>query len=219
MTRPRPASRWRPRTDEASVADLTFLPALPRLIRRNVKSKATPESNSCCVPLVPTFVKARAAKGYKRRNRNTRLARGAERGICYPEARRVSCRSRDCLRVLRHRLIECSNQCMGTLGPGSGTVFRPHLRLSRGQVTRLNERPFDLCQGVVFVGRIEIIDEVTAHFRDRCAVGGYAELPMRKAFRNWQSPPLAQARKDREQAGAIGFRCAIAARLSLLPVT
>ena len=30
-----------------SVADLTFLPALPRVIRRNVKSKATLESNSC----------------------------------------------------------------------------------------------------------------------------------------------------------------------------
>jgi hypothetical protein len=31
----------------ASVADLTFLPALPRVLRRNVKSKATLESNSC----------------------------------------------------------------------------------------------------------------------------------------------------------------------------
>jgi hypothetical protein len=31
----------------ASVADLTFLPALPRVLRRNVKSKATLASNSC----------------------------------------------------------------------------------------------------------------------------------------------------------------------------
>ena len=31
----------------ASVADLTFLPALPRVLRRNVKSKATLESHSC----------------------------------------------------------------------------------------------------------------------------------------------------------------------------
>jgi drug/metabolite transporter (DMT)-like permease len=31
----------------SSVADLTFLPALPRVIRRNVKSKATLESYSC----------------------------------------------------------------------------------------------------------------------------------------------------------------------------
>ena len=30
-----------------SVADLTFLPPLPRVIRRNVKSKTTLESNSC----------------------------------------------------------------------------------------------------------------------------------------------------------------------------
>jgi acyl dehydratase len=31
----------------ASVADLTFLPALPRVLRRNVKPKATLESHSC----------------------------------------------------------------------------------------------------------------------------------------------------------------------------
>jgi acyl dehydratase len=31
----------------ASVADLTFLPVLPRVLRRNVKSEATLESHSC----------------------------------------------------------------------------------------------------------------------------------------------------------------------------
>ena len=31
----------------STLADLTFLPALPRVLRRNVKSKATLESNSC----------------------------------------------------------------------------------------------------------------------------------------------------------------------------
>src|ERR1700704_6646750 len=35
-----------------SVADLTFLPALPRVICRNVKSKATLESYSCWCPFV-----------------------------------------------------------------------------------------------------------------------------------------------------------------------
>src|SRR5260370_41539784 len=55
-----------------SVADLTFLPALPGVLRRNVKSKATLEPIAASVPLVPTFVRARAAKAYERRNRDTR---------------------------------------------------------------------------------------------------------------------------------------------------
>src|SRR6266540_2955196 len=57
----------------SSVADLTFLPALWRVLRRNVKSKATLEYHMVAsVPLVPTFVRVRAAKGYERRNRDTR---------------------------------------------------------------------------------------------------------------------------------------------------
>src|SRR5437660_1441587 len=43
----------------ASVADLTFLPALPRVLCRNVKSIATLESLVASVPLVPTFVHER----------------------------------------------------------------------------------------------------------------------------------------------------------------
>jgi len=39
------------RLDPASVADLTFLSALPRVIRRNVKSKATLESYKLLVSL------------------------------------------------------------------------------------------------------------------------------------------------------------------------
>src|SRR5208337_2359249 len=57
----------------------------------------------------------------------------------------------------------------------------------------------------VFIRWIEIIDKVTTHFRDRCAVGGYAELPVRQAFRNRQSPTLAKTWKDGEQAGTIGL--------------
>jgi hypothetical protein len=40
--------RW---SRDTSVADLTFLPALPQAIRRNVKSKATLESYSLLVSL------------------------------------------------------------------------------------------------------------------------------------------------------------------------
>ena len=123
------------------------------------------------------------------------LSGSSPRELCEDSPTRRSC---DGLRVLRHRLVECSNQRMGTVGPGSGTVFRLQLRLSSGHVTRLNERPFDLCQGVVFIRRIEIIDEVPTGFRDRCVVGGYAELPVRQAFRNRQSPTLAETWKDRE---------------------
>src|SRR5262249_5563267 len=95
-------------------------------------------------------------------------------------------------------LIKCSNQRMNTVCPRSGTVFGPQFDLSRGKVAGLDERPFDLCQCIIFVQGIEIIDEVTAYFRHRCVVGGYAELPVRQAFRNRQSPTLAKTRKDRE---------------------
>ena len=51
----------------SSVANLTFLPALPRVRRSNVKSKATLENHGVLVPLlVPTFVRARAAREYER---------------------------------------------------------------------------------------------------------------------------------------------------------
>jgi len=102
------------------------------------------------------------------------------------------------LRVLRYRLIKRSNQRMNTVRPRSGTVFGPQLCLSRGEVTWIDQRPFDLCQCIIFVQGIEIIDKVTTRFRDRCVVGGYAELPVRQAFHNRQSPTLAETRKDRE---------------------
>ena len=60
------------------VADLTFLPELRRVLRRNVKSKATPEHRVASVPLVPTLVNARAAKGYTSVGTGT-LAAG---GLC-----------------------------------------------------------------------------------------------------------------------------------------
>src|SRR6266852_365597 len=46
FVRARAAKGYERRNRDTSVADLTFLPALPRVIRRNVKSKATLESNS-----------------------------------------------------------------------------------------------------------------------------------------------------------------------------
>ena len=82
-------------------------------------------------------------------------------------------------------MIECSNQRMSTVGPRSRMVLGPQSRLPRGEITGVNERAFDFCQCIVFIRWIEIIDEVTTHFRDRCAIGGYAELPVRQAFRNW----------------------------------
>src|SRR5215472_6785402 len=94
---------------------------------------------------------------------------------------------------------------MNTVRPRSGTVFGPKLRLSRGEVSSIGERPFDLCQCIIFVQGIEIIDKVTARFRDRCVVGGDAELPVRQAFRNRQSPTLAETRKDREQARTVSL--------------
>src|SRR5260370_22329760 len=94
---------------------------------------------------------------------------------------------------------------MNTVRPRSGTVFGPKLCLPRGEVTGIDQRPFDLCQCIIFVQGIEIIDQVTTRFRDRCVVGGYAELPVRQAFRTRQSPTLAETRKNRESAGTISL--------------
>ena len=87
---------------------------------------------------------------------------------------------------------------MNTVCPRSGTVFGPQFDLSRRKVAGLDERPFDLCQRIIFVQGIEIIDKVATRFRDGCVVGGYAEFAMRQAFRNRQSPTLGQTREDRE---------------------
>ena len=83
-----------------------------------------------------------------------------------------------------YRLIDCLNKRISAVGPRSRMIFGPQLCLARGQVDGVNERPFDLGQRIVFIRWIEVIDKVAGHFRDRCAIGGYAELPVRQAFRN-----------------------------------
>src|SRR5215467_6065040 len=55
----------------ASVADLTFLLASWRVIRRNVNPKPHYNHRVASVPLLPTLVKVPAAKRYKRRKRDT----------------------------------------------------------------------------------------------------------------------------------------------------
>jgi hypothetical protein len=55
----------------ASVADLTFAPVSQRVLKANVKSKATLESIFTSVPLVLTFVNEPAAMAYECQNRDT----------------------------------------------------------------------------------------------------------------------------------------------------
>src|SRR5712691_4038796 len=114
------------------------------------------------------------------------------------EARSRTCFDREITSAALAAALQRSNQRMNTVGPCPATVFGPDLRLSRSQVTGINEWPLDLCQRILFIRRIKIIDEATAHFGNRCAVGGYAELAMRQALRNRQPPTLAETRKDRE---------------------
>ena len=87
---------------------------------------------------------------------------------------------------------------MDAVAPRSSTIFGPQLCLPRSQVTLVDERPFDLCQRIIFVLGIEIVDKLTTRFRDGCVVGGDAELPVCQAFHDRQSPALGQTRKDRE---------------------
>src|SRR6516225_3824629 len=72
FVRERAAKGYERRNRDTSAAHLTFLPPAPPAIRRNVKCKAALDSIFASVPLVPTFVRERAAKGYDRRNRDTR---------------------------------------------------------------------------------------------------------------------------------------------------
>src|SRR5712691_3625228 len=50
---------------DASVADLTFLPVLRRVLRRNVKSKATLESHGCQCPFGSDVRTSTCCKGIR----------------------------------------------------------------------------------------------------------------------------------------------------------
>jgi hypothetical protein len=108
-------------------------------------------------------------------------------------------------RVLQRRLIKFTDERMNTIGPGSGAIFGPHARLPRRQISGIKKGALDLRHRIVIVRRIEIVDEVAAYFRNRCSIRSHTELPVRQAFRDRQSPALAQTRKDCEQGGAISL--------------
>jgi hypothetical protein len=58
---------------DTSVVDLTFDSVSRRILKSNVKSKATLESNLAGVALVLTFVNELAATGYECQNRDTSM--------------------------------------------------------------------------------------------------------------------------------------------------
>src|SRR5262249_36918303 len=127
-----------------------------------------------------------------RRGLPTRLPSGAGQISGGRNVRSHTCFDREITNAVLAAALKCSNQPMNTVGPRLATIFGPDSCLSRRQVTGITERPFDLCQRILFIRRIEIIDKVAPHFGNRRAVGGYAELAMRQAFCNRQSPTLAE---------------------------
>src|SRR5262245_36612338 len=69
-----------------------------------------------------------------------------------PEARSKprspTCLDGEIISVVVAPALQCPDQGMSTVGPCSAAEFGTDLRLSRGQITMVNERPLDLCQRV-----------------------------------------------------------------------
>ena len=71
---------------------------------------------------------------------------------------------------------------MYALSPRSGPIFGLQPRLPLRQISRIEQQPLDLGQRIVIIRWIKIVDKVTAHFRNRRAVGSNAELALDEAL-------------------------------------